>query len=245
MASLMLSIHAPFAVTRNNILHRCLLPSARLHSWRLSQAPKYSTLGPAQASFASSVQSQRTVISQELSSEKSWLNLSSRLALTYEINQVSFVHGNVMDIDFNAFDAFYIFNPFYENVHAGKRMDNTVLLSPSLYESYSSYTSARIASLPVGTRLATYYTSPSIVPKTYEEVASFRGRRTEILDETLRRLQFLIIAAISSSDKVGGTTPFFILSIIRSAAFFAWSSRSKPLTPGHCYQSKSLRRFRD
>ena len=104
---------------------------------------------------------------------KELVELSSRLALTYEINQVKFVHGNVMDIDFKAFDAFYIFNPFFENVHAGRSMDNTVLLSPSLYESYSSYTSARIASLPVGTRLATYYTSPSIVPQTYEEVASF------------------------------------------------------------------------
>jgi SAM-dependent methyltransferase len=104
---------------------------------------------------------------------KELVDLSARLALTYKIRQVSFVHGNVMDIDFSAFDAFYIFNPFYENVHAGSSMDNTVLLSPSLYESYSSYTSAKMAALPVGTRLATYYTSPSIVPQSYEEVDSF------------------------------------------------------------------------
>jgi SAM-dependent methyltransferase len=104
---------------------------------------------------------------------KELVDLSARLALTYKIKHVNFVHGNVMGIDFNAFDAFYIFNPFYENVHAGSSMDNTVLLSPSLYESYSSYTSAKMAALPVGTRLATYYTSPSIVPQSYEEVDSF------------------------------------------------------------------------
>lgn len=98
--------------------------------------------------------------------------LSAHLATTYGITQVNFVHGNVMAIDLTAFNAFYMFNPFYENVHADGRMDNSILLNPSLYESYSSYTSTRIAALPAGTRLATYYTPSAMIPSAYKEIDS-------------------------------------------------------------------------
>ncbi|HTF18086.1 MAG TPA: class I SAM-dependent methyltransferase [Chryseolinea sp.] len=104
---------------------------------------------------------------------KELVALSGRLAATYGITEVHFVHGNVMAIDFKAFDSFYLFNPFYENVRADKRMDNAILLSPSLYESYSSYTSAKLAALPVGTRLATYFTPASMIPSDFKEVGSF------------------------------------------------------------------------
>lgn len=94
--------------------------------------------------------------------------LSNAIAADCKIKNTSFVHGNVMAIDFKAFDAFYLFNPFYENVFGSKRMDDAVITSPSLFASYSSYTAEQLSRLHAGTRLATYYTAPSLVPSCFE-----------------------------------------------------------------------------
>jgi SAM-dependent methyltransferase len=104
---------------------------------------------------------------------KDLVTLSTQLANEYQVERVSFVQGNVMAIDFKAFDAFYLFNPFYENLRADHRIDNAILLNPSLYDSYSSYTKGKLAALPIETRLATYFTSASMIPSEYEKVDSF------------------------------------------------------------------------
>jgi tRNA1(Val) A37 N6-methylase TrmN6 len=98
---------------------------------------------------------------------------SAQLAGDYRVERVSFIQGNVMAIDFKAFDAFYMFNPFYENLRADHRIDNAILLNPSLYDSYSSYTKSKLATLPVETRLATYFTSASMIPPEYKKLDSF------------------------------------------------------------------------
>ncbi|MGC3943122.1 MAG: methyltransferase domain-containing protein [Chryseolinea sp.] len=95
------------------------------------------------------------------------VTLSNALATEHNINNVRFIHTNVMGIDFGDFDAFYLFNPFYENVRSGQRMDNAVLVSPSLFASYSAYTKNQLDIMPERTRLATYYTSRSMVPESY------------------------------------------------------------------------------
>lgn len=98
--------------------------------------------------------------------------LSTQLATEYRLKNASFVQGNVMAIDFHAFDAFYLFNPFYENLRTDSRIDDSILLSPSLYDSYSSYTRTKLEALPSGTRLATYFTATSIIPESYEKLES-------------------------------------------------------------------------
>ncbi|MEJ1237132.1 methyltransferase domain-containing protein [Chryseolinea sp. T2] len=100
------------------------------------------------------------------------VNLSNSIARKLHIQNVRFIHTNVMGIALKEFDAFYLFNPFYENVKAGERIDDTVLVSPSLFASYSSYTRSQLSEMPEGTRLATYYTSPSFIPNDYRQVES-------------------------------------------------------------------------
>lgn len=96
------------------------------------------------------------------------VNLSNAIASSAGINNVSFVNTNVIGISFNDFDAFYLFNPFYENVKSRERMDDAVLTSPSLFASYSAHTKNQLSSMPDGTRLATYYTSRSIIPSSFK-----------------------------------------------------------------------------
>jgi cyclopropane fatty-acyl-phospholipid synthase-like methyltransferase len=99
---------------------------------------------------------------------ESLVSLSDRIARQHGVSKVRFIHANVMSIDLTAFDAFYFFNPFFENVNSGKRIDSDVLLNPSLFESYSSYMSRQLSALPARTRLATYYTSPQFVGRDFQ-----------------------------------------------------------------------------
>src|SRR5690606_3892441 len=41
--------------------------------------------------------------------------LSNRLAETYNIHNVNFIHQNIMSISFSDYNAFYFYNSFHEN----------------------------------------------------------------------------------------------------------------------------------
>lgn len=98
------------------------------------------------------------------------VKLSNRIASSYSIRNTTFIHGNILTADFHAYDAFYMFNPFFENVSTSPRMDEKVLSNPALFGSYSSFVYERLGALRQGTRLATYYTSPSLVPASYSTI---------------------------------------------------------------------------
>lgn len=98
------------------------------------------------------------------------VKLSTRIAASCSLKNTTFIHSNILAVDFSAFDAFYMFNPFFENVSAAPLLDRAVLSSPALFKSYSSYVSGQLQSLREGTRLATYYTSPSMIPASFSEV---------------------------------------------------------------------------
>lgn len=98
--------------------------------------------------------------------------VATGIAKSCGLTNVNFVHGNILNTDFHRFDAFYLFNPFYENVNSARRMDDTVLLSQSLYESYCAYTFHQLEHMPADTRVVTYYTSRRNIPHDYRMVDS-------------------------------------------------------------------------
>jgi SAM-dependent methyltransferase len=88
-----------------------------------------------------------------------------------------FIHANVVDVDFSDFDAFYVYNPFSENILLDDPLDNTVELDRSLYARYSEFVHHHLAQMPVGTRLATYHSFQHEVPQSYVAVDSgFEGK---------------------------------------------------------------------
>ncbi|MFL6595453.1 MAG: class I SAM-dependent methyltransferase [Chthoniobacterales bacterium] len=83
------------------------------------------------------------------------------------ISEVEFRHANVSDISFADYDAFYIFNPFEENMH-GHKIDSDVPLSPALFKKYTRYVADQLGRKPVGTRVATYAGYGDEIPSCYE-----------------------------------------------------------------------------
>jgi protein-L-isoaspartate O-methyltransferase len=60
------------------------------------------------------------------------LATAKKAAAELGASQASFIPGNMADLDWSFFDAFYLFNPFYENVLKAIRIDETVAVLSGL-----------------------------------------------------------------------------------------------------------------
>src|ERR1700730_3918019 len=85
-----------------------------------------------------------------------------------QLTEVEFLHGNVMDVAFAEYDAFYVFNPFEENIFTGHKIDRAVPLSPTLFKSYTSHVAAQLGTKPIGTRVVTYMGYADDIPSCYD-----------------------------------------------------------------------------
>ena len=94
--------------------------------------------------------------------------LSQRLAERHGFTNLQFILSNITEVDFSAFDAIYFFNSFYENIAPTNPIDHTTKLDKSLYIKYSLYVREQLEAMPVGTRLATYFSYLIEVPSSYQ-----------------------------------------------------------------------------
>lgn len=83
------------------------------------------------------------------------------------ITQAEIVHGNITTVSFDAFDAFYLFNPFEENILPYLQIDHDVEMEPGLYDHYTLHVQQQLERMPVATRVATYFGSCAEIPECY------------------------------------------------------------------------------
>jgi hypothetical protein len=84
------------------------------------------------------------------------------------ISNAKIIHGNIVELDFSGYDAFYIFNPFQENIELTMKIDEAIVLSEDLYDRYIEHVARQLAMAPLGTRVATYCGSFEEVPLGYD-----------------------------------------------------------------------------
>jgi SAM-dependent methyltransferase len=72
-------------------------------------------------------------------------------------HQASFILGNMADLDWDSFDAFYLFNPFYENKMKNIRIDETVSHSQERFRRYVEIVRAKLRDARAGSKVATYH----------------------------------------------------------------------------------------
>jgi SAM-dependent methyltransferase len=111
--------------------------------------------------------------------------LSKEIAEEYELNNVKFIHGNILDIDFTAFDSFYFFNAFFENILKEDSIDKEVELNKDLFFTYSVYVRRQLAKMPIGTKLATYFAYSEEIPLNYTIVSTQLEGRFKLWEKTL------------------------------------------------------------
>ena len=102
--------------------------------------------------------------------------LSREIARRYELPRVQFEEGNLKDVDWTRFDAYYLYNPFSENIHPLKSIDSSIPLGRPLYRDYVETTERKLREAPEGTRVAFYHGFGGVVPKTFRrETSEFIG----------------------------------------------------------------------
>lgn len=99
----------------------------------------------------------------------SLVEIAQQLALKYDLVNTKFIHGNMTDLHFSDFNAFYIFNPFMEH-RTSADLDDYLKTDPALYDLYSNFVKDQLDRMPVGTRLVTYFSHGDEVPESYLRV---------------------------------------------------------------------------
>ncbi|KEO74492.1 class I SAM-dependent methyltransferase [Anditalea andensis] len=98
--------------------------------------------------------------------------LSRKLALHYKVENVSFIHSDIKEINFRQFDSFYFFNSFEENLNLKDKIDADNNFNPVKYLEYFDFLKQKLDEANVGTRVVTYYGDSDIIPESYIRVKS-------------------------------------------------------------------------
>lgn len=82
-----------------------------------------------------------------------WVQLSQRLMFRYHIPHVEFIAGDLQEIDFSGYSAFYLFNAFGENAS-----DSDEGFASA--DACAPYIRRQLAAMPSGTRVVTFCGGP-------------------------------------------------------------------------------------
>ena len=80
---------------------------------------------------------------------------------------VQFIHKDFTQLDMKAFNAFYFYNSFFENLPGTDKIDDSLEYSTELYLYYSQYLRKQLEAMDAGTRLATYCSWDDEIPGGY------------------------------------------------------------------------------
>lgn len=98
----------------------------------------------------------------------------------YRIERVDILHANVTELAFDSFDAFYLFNPFEENLRPEYRIDDAVRVDADLYGQYVGHVRSELARARPGARVVTYWGDCEEVPDCYDCVQTAFDRELRL-----------------------------------------------------------------
>lgn len=94
------------------------------------------------------------------------------IARKASLSNIEFIHGNMMDLDWSNYDAFYLYNPFLENLCRPAMIDEAVSLKPEYFYRYVEAVQEKLMDLPMGTRVVTYHGFGGEMPYGYRMAAN-------------------------------------------------------------------------
>lgn len=110
------------------------------------------------------------------------VELARSIGAQYGAHRAEYLHGDIAELDWGTFDAFYFFNPFVENLlGCRERIDSTVELSSERYAHDITLTNKRLVKARQGTRVVTYHGPRAGLPWSYE-LADFESCGTDALE---------------------------------------------------------------
>ena len=90
----------------------------------------------------------------------------------FEIKNVTFIHGNITELDWSRYDCWYLFNPFYENVMKDESfwIDDSILIEESFFDTYVRLVEKNLKQARIGTRVVTYHGFGGVFPARYTNI---------------------------------------------------------------------------
>lgn len=104
-------------------------------------------------------------------------SIANQIAEKYQLANVTFIHGNITETDFSKYHAFYFYNSFFEYIETTERIDETIELNKPLYKAYSLIVKEKLALLPIGTRLVTFYSAYDEIPASYKVLSKIEEQK--------------------------------------------------------------------
>lgn len=107
-----------------------------------------------------------------------FVKLARKLATRAEVANVEFIRADALELDWSAFDAFYLYNPFGEQLHDDGQLvlDRKLARDPANFVEYVTGVRQRLASARIGTRVVTYHGFGAPVPYGYDLIESHDER---------------------------------------------------------------------
>jgi len=127
----------------------------------------------------------------------------------HQIDRVEIIHGNILDVNFRHYDAFYLFNPFQENILSPLRIDYDVDLDPRFYASYTTHVQQQLLRMPMGTRVVTYCGDCMEIPNAYACTQTAFNDRLKLWVKKHASPEY---ARLSSADEDHTNQPPLVLS---------------------------------
>lgn len=100
------------------------------------------------------------------------VDLCNQLKERLHLPNVHFISQNIRETDLSAFDHFYFYNSFYENIPGTQKIDYQVEYSERLYDYYNQVLYRKLNETPDGTRLVTYHSLEKEIPPRFMVVNS-------------------------------------------------------------------------
>lgn len=111
--------------------------------------------------------------------------VANQIARNYQLTNVTFIHSNIVEIDFSEYQAFYFYNSFFENIETTDRIDEAIELNKILYRGYSLRVKEKLNALPIGTRLVTYYSAYDEVPASYKVLSKSEVQKITMWEKSV------------------------------------------------------------
>ncbi|MGZ6262108.1 MAG: methyltransferase domain-containing protein [Bdellovibrionota bacterium] len=108
------------------------------------------------------------------------VSAAKKVSRQHAVPGVSFFHKSAFDMDWSKYDAVYLYNPFWENIDKGARIDESVPLHEALLVRYVNITRDKLSALPSGARALFFNGYGGTVPQGYRLVHFDRIRGLDL-----------------------------------------------------------------
>lgn len=100
---------------------------------------------------------------------KDMFKVAQKIKSTNSLQNVHFIHGNMLDIDWSFFDIYYLYNPFQEHItdFDDMRIDQKIAFDKKYYAMYTSEVFRQLCWAKRGKKLITFYGYGGSIPDSW------------------------------------------------------------------------------